>query len=160
MAVSADEFETSVAAITGCAAGNAPEIGGGGTLVRANSPSSAAAMRAPATTGNSESIAPFSTTKLDRLAAASGPACSASCSMFSAALEAAVRAAASAVVVAGGMIWLAALKSDTAGDTGVAVLSSRTDDVVSSEASSGTSAGDAVVGACGTTVMVSGCDEP
>src|SRR5580693_7117784 len=104
MAVSDDEFETSVADITGCAAGNAPEIGGGGTLVRANSPSSAAAMRAPATTGNSENIAPFSMT-LDRPAAASGPVCSASCSMFSAALEAAVRAAASATV-AGEMIWL------------------------------------------------------
>src|SRR6202035_283862 len=158
MAVSDDEFETSVAAITGCAAGNAPEIGGGGTVVRGNSPSSAAPMRAPATTGNSESIAPFSMTKLDRLAAAIGPACSASCSIFSAALEAAVRAAASAAV-AGGMIWLAALKSDTAGDTGVAVPCSRTVDVASSEASSGASAGDAV-GACGTTVMVSGCDEP
>src|SRR5580704_2762954 len=116
-------------------------------------------MRAPATTGNSESIAPFSMTKLDRLAAAIGPACSTSCSIFSAALEAAVRAAASAVE-AGEMIWFAALKSDTAGDTGVAVPCGRTVDVASSEGSSGTSPGDAVVGAGGTTVMVSGCDEP
>ena len=117
-------------------------------------------MRAPATTGNSESIAPFSITKLDGLADVIGAACSASCSMFSAALEAAARAAASPAVVAGAMIWLAAPKSDTAGDAGVAVPCSGNVDVASSEASSGASAGDAVVGACGSTVMVTGCDEP
>ena len=54
-AVSGGECAASVAGATGCAAGNAPLIGGGGTLVRANSLSPSRA-RMPATDGSSDSI--------------------------------------------------------------------------------------------------------
>jgi hypothetical protein len=68
-------------------------------------------MRAPVTAGISESIWPFSNTRLDGLPAASGPAWTASCSKLRAALLAAARAAASAGGDAGERIWLAVLRS-------------------------------------------------
>src|ERR1700680_2307084 len=103
MAVSDDEFDTSVAGITGCAAGKAPPIGGG-TLVWKNSAPSTGAVRAPVTAGTSASIWLFSSKRPEALASASGPAWTTSCSKLSAALDAAARAAASADD-AGGRSW-------------------------------------------------------
>src|SRR6266851_5928944 len=158
MAVSDDEFDTSLAAMTGCAAGNAPLIGGGGTLLRANSASSIFNKRAPVSAGSSETNWLFSNTSPDGFPAVSGPACRASCSKLSAAALAAARRA-SAGVDAVDMTGFAALKPGTSCGTGAAAWSVAPKAEISG-ASSGTSAGDAVVGVPGPTVMMTGCDEP
>src|SRR5450631_4936255 len=159
MAVSDDEFDSSLAAMTGCAAGNAPLTGGGGTLLRAKSASSVFSRRAPISAGSSESIWLFSNTSPDGFAAVSGPACTASCSKLSAAALAAARRA-SAGADAVDMTELATLKpSSSCGTVGAAAWRDAPKAEISG-GSSGASAGDAVVGVSGPTVMMTGCDEP
>src|SRR6185437_4737787 len=158
MAVSSGEFDTSVAAITGCAAGNAPEIGGGGTLVRANSELSTPGTRAPATEGNSDSIVLSSNTSREALPGASelasGLACTTSCSKFSAAPLAAARAAASAGVVAGPRTDATAElnSSRPCGISGVLSGVSAFDSATSG-ANNGASAGEMVAGCSASAVM-------
>src|SRR3984893_11099029 len=159
MAVSDDEFDTSLAAMTGCAAGNAPLIGGGGTLLRANSPSSVFNRRVPVSPGSSETDWLFSNPSPDGFPAVSGPACRASCSKLSAAALAVARAA-SAGVDAVGLTGFAAPKPSTSCGTGGAAAWNVAPKAEISGASSGTSAGDAIVGVSGPTVMMTGCIEP
>src|ERR1700687_1627677 len=89
MAVSDDEFDTSLAATTGCAAGNAPLIGGGGTLLRANSASSVFNRRVPVSPRSSETDWLFSNPSPDGFPAIIGPAFRDSCNKLSAAALAA-----------------------------------------------------------------------
>src|SRR6185437_1255896 len=158
MAVSSGEFDTNVAGITGCAAGSAPEIGGGGTLVRANSLPSAPCTRTPATEGSSDSIMLSSNTSRDALpgvsALASGLACTASCNKLSAAPLAAARAAASAGVVTGPSTEATAElnSSRLCGISGVLSGVSAFDSAISG-ANSGASAGDIVAGGSAPAVM-------
>src|SRR5450755_4392551 len=159
MAVSDDEFDTSLAATTGCAAGNAPLIGGGGTLLRANSASSIFNRRVPVSAGSSETDWLFSNPSPDGFPAASGPACRASCSKLSAAALAVARAA-STGVDAVGLTGFAAPKPGASCGTGGAAAWSVAPKVEISGASSGTSAGDAIVGVSGPTAMMTGCIEP
>ncbi len=117
-------------------------------------------IRAPATAGSSESMAPFWNTSRDGSPAVSGPACSASCSRLSAALLAAARAAASAdrrrrQDDLGGSTEIRAQP----GTAGTAVPCSAACGVAIADAGSGASAGDATAGVSGTSVIVTGCGD-